>query len=241
VFGICNLNTIPVRKEKSSKSELTTQLIYGDIYKVLKKDKKWYQIEIIDDNYKGWINYSQFFEISKDTFDNILNTKPILLQEISKEIETLDGKMLLSIGAKISSTNALNHNLNKPYTQKQTTITQTAMKYLNTPYLWGGKTHNGIDCSGFSQMVFKINGINILRDANQQANQGKEIDFSSIEEGDLAFFGEKKVTHVGIILKNKKIIHAFGKVRIDFLKKNGILNVETNKISHKLIKSVRYY
>ena len=241
MFGICNLNTIPVRKEKSSKSELTTQLIYGEIYKVLKKDKKWYHIEISDDNYKGWINYSQFFEISKDTFDNILNTKPILLHEISKEIETLDGKMLLSIGAKISSTKALNHSLNKPYNQKQTTIPQTAMKYLNTTYLWGGKTHNGIDCSGFSQMVFKINGINILRDANQQANQGKEIDFSSIEEGDLAFFGEKKVTHVGIILKNKKIIHAFGKVRIDFLKKNGILNVETNKISHKLIKTVRYY
>ena len=241
MFGICNLNTIPVRKEKSSKSELTTQLIYGEIYKVLKKYKKWYQIEIIDDNYKGWINYSQFFEISKDTFDNILNTKPILLQEISKEIETLDGKMLISIGAKISSTNALNHNLNKPYNQKQTTITQTAMKYLNTPYLWGGKTHNGIDCSGFSQMVFKLNGINILRDANQQANQGKEIDFSSIQEGDLAFFGEKKVTHVGIILKNKKIIHSFGKVRIDFLKKNGILNTETNKISHKLIKTVRYF
>ena len=241
MFGICNLNTIPVRKEKSSKSELTTQLIYGEIYKVLKKYKKWYQIEIIDDNYKGWINFTQFFEISKDTFDNILNTKPILLQEISKEIETLDGKMLLSIGAKISSTKALNHSLNKPYNQKQTTIVQTAMKYLNTPYLWGGKTHNGIDCSGFSQMVFKLNGINILRDANQQANQGKEIDFNSIEEGDLAFFGEKKVTHVGIVLKNKKIIHAFGKVRIDFLKKNGILNVETNKISHKLIKTVRYY
>ena len=112
MFGICNLNTIPVRKEKSSKSELTTQLIYGEIYKVLKKYKKWYQIEIIDDNYKGWINFTQFFEISKDTFDNILNTKPILLQEISKEIETLDGKMLLSIGAKISSTKALNHSLN---------------------------------------------------------------------------------------------------------------------------------
>ena len=241
MFGICNLNTIPVRKEKSSKSELTTQLIYGEIYKVLKKYKKWYQIEIIDDNYKGWINFTQFFEISKDTFDNILNTKPILLQEISKEIETLDGKMLLSIGAKISSTNALNHNLNKPYNQKQTTITKTAMKYLNTPYLWGGKTHNGIDCSGFSQMVFKLNGINILRDANQQANQGKEIDFSLIKEGDLAFLEKKKVTHVGIVLKNKKIIHAFGKVRIDLLKENGILNVETNKISHKLIKTVRYY
>ena len=89
-------------------------------------------------------------------------------------------------------------------------------------------------------MVFKLNGINIFRDANQQANQGKEIDFNLIEEGDLAFFGEKKVTHVGIVLKNKKIIHAFGKVRIDFLKKNVILNVDTNKISHKLIKTVRY-
>ena len=139
MFGICNLNTIPVRKEKSSKSELTTQLIYGEIYKVLKNIKSGIKLKLLMTITKAGLIFTQFFEISKDTFDNILNTKPILLQEISKEIETLDGKMLLSIGAKISSTNALNHNLNKPYNQKQTTITKTAMKYLNTPYLWGGK------------------------------------------------------------------------------------------------------
>jgi len=112
---------------------------------------------------------------------------------------------------------------------------------LNVPYLWGGKTYSGIDCSGFTQLVYKLNKIKINRDAYQQAEQGKTIDLVNAKEGDLAFFGNKEITHVGIILKNQKIIHAFGKVRIDVLNKKGILNLDSNSISHKLIKVCTYW
>ena len=116
-------------------------------------------------------------------------------------------------------------------------IVNTGLLYLNTPYLWGGKTPFGIDCSGFTQMVYKLNGFNILRDASQQASQGDALSF--IEEsspGDLAFFdnNEGDIIHVGIIMENHRIIHAHGKVRIDLLDHSGIYNVDTQKHSHKL-------
>ena len=109
--------------------------------------------------------------------------------------------------------------------------------YLNTPYLWGGKTPFGIDCSGFSQMVYKLNGYNLLRDAYQQATQGEILSFiEESEAGDLAFFDneEGKITHVGIIMNDNYIIHAHGKVRIDRLDHFGIMNIDTMRHTHKL-------
>ena len=115
--------------------------------------------------------------------------------------------------------------------------------YLNAPYLWGGKTPFGIDCSGFTQMVYRLNGFKLMRDAYEQATQGNALSF--IEEsspGDLAFFDNKEgnITHVGIIMENNHIIHAHGKVRIDRLDQTGIYNVDLRTHSHKLrvIKSI---
>jgi cell wall-associated NlpC family hydrolase len=109
--------------------------------------------------------------------------------------------------------------------------------YLNAPYLWGGKTPFGIDCSGFTQMVYKLNGYNIYRDASQQATQGEALSFiEESEPGDLAFFdnNEGSITHVGIIMKDNYIIHAHGCVRIDRLDHTGIFNNEMNTHTHKL-------
>jgi cell wall-associated NlpC family hydrolase len=111
------------------------------------------------------------------------------------------------------------------------------MKFLNSPYLWGGKTPFGIDCSGFTQTVYKINNIRLDRDANQQANQGTLVSKKEIKSGDLAFFGETEnsITHVGIMLNKKRIIHAFGKVRIDTINLKGILKSNEREITHKLL------
>ena len=116
-------------------------------------------------------------------------------------------------------------------------LIKTAFMYLNAPYLWGGKTPFGIDCSGFTQMVYKLNGYHLLRDASQQASQGVPLSFiEESEPGDLAFFDneEGNIIHVGIIMENNYIIHASGKVRIDRIDHLGIYNAETNRHTHKL-------
>ena len=145
--------------------------------------------------------------------------------------------MIISIGSKISYCDFLNHKLIKDFKNEGCSIEETARKYLNTPYLWGGKTPFGIDCSGFTHMVYKINGYKLYRDAKDQANQGKTLSFiEESEAGDLAFFNndEGDIIHVGIILQNNHIIHASGKVRIDRIDHSGIYNVDTKMHTHKL-------
>jgi len=122
------------------------------------------------------------------------------------------------------------------FSQKKHLI-NNALIFLNAPYLWGGRTPFGIDCSGFTQIIYRLQGIKIPRDAYQQADLGTPLNFiEESEEGDLAFFNnnEGKIVHVGLIMKNNQIIHASGKVRIDKIDQKGIFNIEKNKHTHKL-------
>jgi hypothetical protein len=239
MYGICHLSIIPVRKNSSSKSELVSQLIYGELFKVIEKKEKWFYIESIDDKYSGWINHSQFKEILEQDFKKVKKTKSKLLNNISSEIETENGNMSITIGSKISSAFILNHKL-KQKEYSNSSIIKNSLKVLNSPYLWGGRTPYGIDCSGFSQQVYKLNGFQLARDASQQALQGKEVKLEKAKPGDLAFFGDKKITHVGIIMDSNKIIHSFGCVRIDYLNEKGIINSISKKTTHYLKKINTY-
>jgi len=239
MYGICHLSIIPVRKNSSSKSELVSQLIYGELFKVIEKKEKWFYIESIDDKYSGWINHSQFKEILEQDFKKVKKIKSKLLNNISSEIETENGNMSITIGSKISSAFILNHKL-KQKEYSKSSIIKNSLKFLNSPYLWGGRTPYGIDCSGFSQQVYKLNGFQLARDASQQALQGKEVKLDKAKPGDLAFFGDKKITHVGIIMDSNKIIHSFGCVRIDYLNEKGIINSISKKTTHYLKKINTY-
>ena len=238
-LGLCNLSIVPVRISNSDKSEMITQLIYGDLFNIIEEKDNWTKIKCEFDNYEGWIDCKQYVKLDKNEIIKRDDQKYSF--DLVEFIENTNKELItISIGSNISNIELLNHKYEgKSISGKQTkdSIISTAMLYLHTPYLWGGKTPFGIDCSGFTQMVYKINGYKLLRDAKEQAAQGETLSFiEESEPGDLAFFNndEDEIIHVGIILKNNYIIHASGKVRIDRLDQTGIYNNDINQHTHSL-------
>jgi hypothetical protein len=246
MFGICNLAIIPLRFEPSDKSEIVSQVLFGEHFEILEQFKQWARIKMQYDGYEGWVDSKQFQLISESNY-NQLSEDAIILNADLIEYITAPNNLLIPIPL-ASSLSFLNHSeintVNFDFEgtkisgiKPKKELINTAFMYLNAPYLWGGKTPFGIDCSGFTQMVYKLNGYKLLRDASQQATQGEPLSFiEESEPGDLAFFDndEGNIIHVGIIMENNYIIHASGKVRIDRLDHLGIYNAEINKHTHKL-------
>ncbi|GIZ07583.1 C40 family peptidase [Flavobacterium sp. UMI-01] len=246
MFGICNLAIIPLRFEPSDRSEIVSQVLFGEHFKVLEQQKQWYRIQLQYDKYEGWIDSKQCQLISEANYNQLSNDTIILNADLIEYITTPTNLLIpIPLGASISflyhnEINTANYEFEGTKVngvKSKTNLINTAYLYLNAPYLWGGKTPFGVDCSGFTQMVYKLNGYSLLRDASQQATQGEPLSFiEESEPGDLAFFDNEEGTiiHVGIIMENNYIIHASGKVRIDRLDHLGIYNPETNRHTHKL-------
>jgi len=240
-YGICHLSIVSLRFEPSDKSELVSQVLYGEVFKVIEHRKKWSKIRLAFDKYEGWIDNKQFQLIEKVDYDNLSKAKPTLSSDLVEFVEDISKQLYpIPIGSTLNGLSLLNHSHDGNTTSEinpKSELIKTAFLYLNAPYLWGGKTPFGIDCSGFTQMVYKLNGHKILRDAPLQAIQGEALSFiEESEPGDLAFFDntEGDIIHVGIIMENHHIIHAHGKVRIDRLDHSGIYNAEKNIHTHKL-------
>ncbi|MDU8886971.1 C40 family peptidase [Yeosuana sp. MJ-SS3] len=240
-YGICNLSIVPIRFEPSDKSELVSQLLYGEHFKIIEKRKLWCKIRVAFDGYEGWVDKKQFIEISKDQYNYLDETNSSYSYDLIEYVQSKNQELILiTLGASLNGLQIFEHSYDGNSLhgiQDKLNLINTAFLFLNAPYLWGGKSPLGIDCSGFTQMVYKINGYKLLRDASQQAAQGEALSFiEESEPGDLAFFDndEGNIIHVGIILKDNYIIHAHGKVRIDRLDHSGIYNVEKNIHTHKL-------
>jgi hypothetical protein len=240
-YAICNLSIVPLRAEAADSSELVTQVLYGESFKVLEERKKWSRIRLDFDKYEGWIDNKQFIFITEEDHQALKKQQPILTEDLVDMLQIENDQMLsIVMGSSLNGLSILEHEFegrNRNTINPKEYFIETALLYLNSPYLWGGKTPFGIDCSGFTQMVYKLNGHKLLRDASQQATQGEALSFiEESEPGDLAFFdnADGNIIHVGIILKNHYIIHAHGKVRIDRLDHSGIFNYEDNKHTHKL-------
>ena len=240
-YAICNLSIVPLRAEAADSSEMVTQVLYGESFKVLEERKKWSRIRLDFDKYEGWIDNKQFVFLTEESHSQLKNQQPILTEDLVDMVQTEENQMLSVImGSTLNGLSFLNHrfegrNFQDVYSKER--FIETALLYLNSPYLWGGKTPFGIDCSGFTQMVYKLNGYKLLRNASQQATQGEALSFiEESEPGDLAFFdnADGAIVHVGIIMEDHYIIHAHGKVRIDRLDHTGIFNYEKNKHTHKL-------
>lgn len=250
-FGISLLSLTPARKEPSETAEMVTQLLFGECYRVLEQTENWLKVQTAYDDYECWINSRQHTVISEKAFLQITKSTPLLSSELVQVVNDQSNQtgFPITIGAtlpllkdQVCSFDSFTYSFEgavASMAQKRTAkeIISTAFLFLNTPYLWGGKSPFGIDCSGFTQLVFKLNGYKLPRDAWQQVNLGDPLNFvEEAEAGDLAFFDNEEghIIHAGILLDNERIIHASGSVRIDRFDHYGIFHTETKKYSHTL-------
>lgn len=237
-----NLGIAHVRKETSDKSELISQIILGEPYKVISKEDKWSQIETLNDNYIGYIDNNQL-PLSPINFTK---STSIVCIKNNAFIKIQNNRIALPFGGVLYNDDI--NTLKIKYNSKDFITPQSSniklfesilKKWISVPYLWGGKSTWGADCSGFVQTAFKVLDISLPRDAYQQAEVGKTVSLENSKMGDLAFFKNKegRIVHVGIILWNKgkvSIIHASGMVKIEHLDEKGIFNKEKKKYSHEL-------
>jgi len=251
-YGICNLAVVPLRAEPSDRSEMVSQLLFGEAFEILEWKDKWVQITTALDNYTGWIDRLQFAMLGHLAYKRLLQTPaPVTYRPVTQAWKILDNTVVyLPAGASLvfleGSTSYIGNQRYEIIGEIGDTdsIANISRSFLNAPYLWGGKTHFGIDCSGFTQIVYKLKGILLKRDASLQAGEGITVDsVLQAKVGDLAFFNneEGRITHVGIILSGGKIIHASGKVKIDSIDTQGIYSEELKRYTHRLKIVKRYF
>jgi|APDOM4702015159_1054818.scaffolds.fasta_scaffold04176_1 hypothetical protein len=250
--AVSSISVIPMRKEPSEKSEMVSQLLLGECLKIIEEKGAWLFVENAFDGYQGWIDGKMITPVSEKYYKEYIEHAGY---EVSPEIcHALDvnrgDHILIPIGASLnyyndatkefeiadkkyritSSIDVVNH-------KKSNEVFDMATALLNTPYLWGGRTVFGVDCSGLTQLLYKIVGVKLPRDANQQVNIGSVVNFiSEVKSGDLAFFDNEEgdITHVGVLDGEGNIIHSSGKVRKDTFDQQGIFNNRLGKYTHKL-------
>ncbi len=251
-YGISALSIIPVRKEPSEKSEMVTQILYGERFEIIEEMVGWCHVLLAFDNYEGWIDQKMVTPLSHRAYTKIETSHAAITTDVfsiipinEEQNQMIVAGSTLPVWRPYKKEFKLNGQVfsmpgsvvyGKIKDPRDVAIEQ-ALKYFNAPYLWGGRSPFGIDCSGFTQIIYKQAGVTIPRDASKQVFSGKPLSFvDEAKPGDLAFFDndEGEIVHVGIIWKRNKIIHASGKVKIDNVDQFGIFDVDLQRYTHKM-------
>ncbi len=240
---------VPIRAEAADESEIMTQLLFGDTFEVLKTENQWNYIRTSYDNYEGWIDEKVILPITDEKYQSLNKKLSYYTSDILSEVTfEKSGKFLLPMGSVLPEFNPDDNTVKMgdetgifkgnyiTGIHDKDKVLELAFTYMNAPYLWGGKTHFGLDCSGLTQMAYKICGHHLLRNAKDQAKQGTPIKLEDAEPGDLAFFtnSKGKVIHVGFLLGNGKIFHSHGNAHIDPIDEKGIWSLQFKRYSHRL-------
>jgi len=253
IYGIVNLSVADVRTKPEHSAELATQVLLGSRLKILKSSGEWYLVQCEDD-YIGWMDNDGVYLMDHEKFDEWNKTKKIivtapftfsysegnvystpvsdvvqgnLLKFISRKedfikVEFPDERIAFILNDQVQDYEEWLDERNQSYDA----INFTAHMMMGIPYVWGGTSIKGLDCSGFTKRVFQLNGVQLPRDASQQVHIGELVDtkngFENLMPGDLLFFGsidhitgKEKISHVAIYLGNLEFIHASGRVRIN--------------------------
>ena len=240
--GVSLLSLVPMRKEPSEKSEMASQLLFGEYFVVIEKTEKWLCVKSGVDGYQGWVSKNMASDLPNDfpitSMPNVICSSYAICT-IANQYIHLPGGSLLPSAIEHSSFNIAGEKYTfcGGITQPETgSIVAFAMQYLGAPYLWGGKTIFGIDCSGLVQIICRMAGYWLPRDASQQERTGREIAYGMAAANDIAFFSDDNgnIVHTGILCDTNQIIHASGCVRIDRFDEQGIFSDTENKYSHRL-------
>lgn len=252
--GICLNSIASIREEASHKSQLVTQMLFGDLFEVLEIQDSWLLVKMLYDGYEGWVSENQATLISEADYNEITEKPVIISGDIIQVLTNIStgNSFLVSAGSTMYGVNPEKFSILKDEYRYNGNLSildnsasqavNNAMLFLNSPYLWGGRTSLGVDCSALIQIAFKMCGIKIPRDSYQQVDEGFPIHLiNEAQAGDLCFFDdfkddeeENKITHVGMLIDEHHIIHAHGKVRIDLIDHNGIFSKDKNKYTHRL-------
>lgn len=244
-------SVVPVRMEPSECAEMGTQMLFAETATVLEQKERWTKIKLDADEYEGWADRKMLSVLGDGEYKKLqatptsivafpvslvvskANNTSILLTGGTKLHNYKDGQFeLLGVSFNVDASTV---QTNLPFTADN--FMKIAFFYLNTPYLWGGRNALGMDCSGFSQLMYSIFGVQLPRNASQQVNCGRVVDFlTEAQMGDLAFFenAEGKIIHVGILLDSERIMHCSGRVKINRIDAQGIISEETGKYTHQL-------
>ena len=249
--AVCAVSVSPLRAQSAHTSEMVSQLLFGDVVTIVQDEGFWQKVQVQYDGYEGWCTASHLMPLLK------YDPRPAMYTgEWVNRMNLNDVPMYLPFGCDVSlflHQGSIDVTTRFRYDGKFYELDQQkdfpeniaiiSNLFLNTAYLWGGRSVFGIDCSGFTQLVFKMAGVKILRDARQQAEKGKAVSLNERNRGDLAFFNneEGRVVHVGVLLERERIIHAAGKVRIDRFATDGIFRLDTGEQTHSFHSIRRYF